>query len=61
MTVVTIPYDILWRPLDWAKTYCPSYITNRVFVDEDGHNDITKISYYFGSEEDATMFLLKWK
>ena len=50
---VTLPYDPLWTPLEWAKEYCPSYITNTAI--EDG-----KICYYFSDDAEATMFKLKW-
>ena len=52
---VTLPYDPVWRPLDWAKKHCSSYITNAV------HScDNTKIDYFFANEKDALMFLLRW-
>lgn len=60
-TVVTLPYDPLWKPVEWAKKNCPSYITNTL------HNkvtelitDQTKINYYFGDAQDATLFALRW-
>lgn len=55
---VTLPYDPLWKPLDWAKEYCSSYITNDVH--RDGDNSSHKIDYFFGNEKDALMFLLRW-
>jgi hypothetical protein len=33
---VTIPYDPIWEPLNWAKKYCSSYITNDMHMD--GYN-----------------------
>lgn len=59
--IVTLPYDPIWQPLDWAKKNCPSYITNR--APERGHNDTYnnyKINYYFGDEKEALMFALRW-
>jgi hypothetical protein len=51
---VTIPYDPFdWKPLEWAKQHCPSYITNF------SYNTAT-IDYCFGNEKEALMFLLKW-
>lgn len=50
---ITLPYDPEWRALQWAKEYCPSYITNKASVG--GH-----IVYYFFNAEDAMMFKLKW-
>jgi hypothetical protein len=51
---VTLPYDPTWQALEWAKKNCPSYITNSA---EFGGKIIY---YYFGTEEDAVMFKLKW-
>ena len=50
---VTLPYDPLWRAVDWALKNCPSYITNTA---QPGN----KICYYFIDEAEATMFKLKW-
>ena len=57
---VTLPYDPWWEPLEWAKTNCPSYITNNVHQDGYYTYDRAKIDYYFGDEKDATFFALKW-
>ena len=61
---VTIPHDPLWLALDWAKKYCPSYITNDVSVESRHifHLDSIgyKIDYFFSDEKDALMFMLKW-
>jgi hypothetical protein len=57
---VTLPYDPMWQALDWAKQHCPSYITNDVH--QDGYNtyDRSKIDYFFGNENEALMFMLRW-
>lgn len=57
---VVLPYDPVWRALDWAKKNCPSYITNDTIVKkypETGYD----IVYFFRDEEDATIFALRWK
>ena len=52
---VTLPYDPVWEPLEWAKKNCSSYITNAV------HScDNTKIDYFFANKKDALMFILRW-
>ena len=58
---VTIPYDPDWRPLVWAKEYCPSYITNDMH--QDGYNtyDHTKVDYHFSDERDVIAFMLRWQ
>lgn len=50
---VTLPYDPMWKALDWAKKHCPSYITNSSGPDG-------TIMYYFGNKNEALMFKLKW-
>lgn len=59
---VTLPYDPLWQPLDWAKTHCLSYITNDVHYD--GHysfdNPDIKVDYFFYDEKEALCFALRW-
>jgi hypothetical protein len=65
--VVTIPYDPVWEPLEWAIKHCPSYVTNA--ATSTAHHDATtgrlvftrhNINYYFGDEKDAIIFKLKW-
>lgn len=63
--VVTLPYDPIWKALDWAKEHCPSYITNDAA--HPGGNkpggdyfSPSVINYYFGSEKDAVIFALNW-
>lgn len=62
-TIVTLPYDPVWRPLAWAKQNCPSYITNRVHNDDGRHffdKTVCKIDYFFRDERDALLFGLRW-
>jgi hypothetical protein len=58
--VVTLPYDPLWTPLDWAKAHCLSYITNRVRQKSTLFGEPQYIDYFFADEKDATLFRLKW-
>lgn len=51
---VTIAWDPLWRPLEWAKQNCPSYITNQSGVKP------STITYYFSDPVDATYFRMYW-
>ena len=57
---VTLPYDPCWEPLEWAKKYCPSYITNDMHCDGYNTYDNTKIDYFFANEKDAMWFVLRW-
>ena len=60
-TVVTLPYDPLWRPVEWAKKNCPSYITNTMSDKlTELVGDRTPINYYFSDARDATLFALRW-
>ena len=56
---VTLPYDPVWKPLEWAKKYCPSYITNDIHKYGNSY-DNTRIDYFFGNEKDAMWFVLRW-
>jgi len=58
---VTLPYDVYWEALTWAKEHCPSYITNDTHMDGYNTYDDTKIGYHFSDEKDAIMFILRWK
>ena len=57
---VDLPVPVEWKsahnPLLWAKTHCPSYITNDA-VQRDGDY---YYRFYFGDEGDRVMFLLRW-
>ena len=57
--IVTLPYDPLWRPLDWAKEHCPSYTTNDIHKYGNSY-DNNRIDYFFGDSRDALIFALKW-
>jgi hypothetical protein len=57
---VTVRHDKLWSALEWAKEYCPSYITNDLHMDGYNTYDYTRVDYFFGSEEDAIAFKLKF-
>lgn len=58
--IVTVPYDPVWRPLKWAKTHCPSYITNDVHKNTNERGKSVQIDYFFNKEADAILFTLKW-
>jgi hypothetical protein len=64
MIKVTLPYDLEWTALDWAKIHCPDYITNSIHKLADATvadwNDWNQIDYFFSSERDAVFFKLKW-
>ena len=56
---VSLPYDPVWSALEWAKKYCPSYITNDVHKNtEPGY--AVRIDYFFGDGKDAVLFSLRW-
>ena len=56
---VTLPYDPIWEPLEWAKKYCPSYITNDIHKHGNSY-DAKRIDYFFATEKDAMWFVLRW-
>jgi len=64
-TIVTLPYDPTWPAVEWAKKHCPSYITNTLSnnIKLGAHTQYagTYINYYFGNEQDALIFKLKWE
>ncbi len=49
-------YERSMEELIWAKTNCPSYITNTI------HHEVTGpiVSYFFVNEKDAAWFILRW-
>jgi hypothetical protein len=70
VVIVTLAYDPLWSPVEWAKKHCPSYITNQLnkslnasFLQDKGfsqHTNKKYIDYLFGNEKDALIFQLRW-
>lgn len=56
-------YDQGQEMLNWAKTYCPSLITNSANIVSGllgtSIAEYTRV-FYFGNEQDATLFRLKW-
>ena len=60
---VTLPYDPVWRALEWAKMTCPSYITNKMTKGPGTTfaNRQMQIDYVFGDQRDAVLFALKWQ
>jgi hypothetical protein len=58
--IVTIPFIPFQEPLCWAKTNCPSYITNDFHQDGYDTYDHTKIDYFFSDDRDAMWFILRW-
>lgn len=61
--VVTLPHDHEWRPLEWAKRHCPSYITNaahRRDANGERRSYDYDIDYFFADERDAVWFQLRW-
>ena len=66
---VILPYDPEWQASTWAKQHCPSYITNdavkQLIPGELKHvagGWVREFSseYFFGDEQDAAMFALRW-
>lgn len=45
-----------YEPLQWAKDYCPSYITNDTVMKGGRYY----YRFFFGSEKDCTLFALRW-
>lgn len=57
--IVTLPYDPVWEAMTWAKTHCPSYITNDMHKYGNSY-DNKRIDYFFDNEQDALLFALRW-
>lgn len=59
---VVLPYDPSWQALEWAKQHCSSYIINQSQSRPGStfSNRQYDIVYYFGNENDAIMFSLRW-
>jgi hypothetical protein len=60
MKYVTLPYDLTWEALAWAKKHSPSYVTNDLHQDGYNHYDLYQIDYFFSDEQDAIWFKLRW-
>ena len=60
MIRVTLPYDPVWKALEWAKENCPNYITNDAHEIGPSSYDNSYIDYFFSNEADAIIFKLKW-
>ena len=56
---VTLPYDPVWKALEWAKEHCPEYVTNAVHKNSEPGQGVL-IDYFFASERDAVFFKLRW-
>lgn len=47
--------------LQWAKKYCPNYITNRAVAISDGYSNAHEYVFYFvPNSPDMTAFALRW-
>lgn len=58
---VDIPYSRAHEAIKWAKENCPNYITfNLKLNDELFENTAMYITLYFGHENDAALFALRW-
>lgn len=45
-----------YKPLEWAKKHCPSYITN----DAIQKNGEYYYRFFFANEKDMALFILRW-
>lgn len=59
--IVTLPYDPVWKALEWAKEHCPSYNTNTLHHSGEWEPKEVYIDYYFDNGGDAVLFALNWK
>ena len=61
--IVILDYDPKWKPMEWAKKHCPSYIANDTTPIHEDFSDTYRyrVNYYFGNEKDALMFRLRWE
>jgi hypothetical protein len=55
---ITLPHVHEWRPLEWAKENCPSYISCTGYLKENTEEGF--IEYYFSETKDMTLFALRW-
>lgn len=58
---VRVSEAVLTEALQWAKKYCPNYITNRAFSVVDGYSTKYEYVFYFApNSPDITAFMLRW-
>lgn len=57
---VTVKREVLDAALDWAKTHCPSYITNDYHMSGYNLYDHSLIDFYFADTKDQVLFMLIW-
>lgn len=60
--IVTLRWTKEKEALEYAKKYCPSYITNTVGLVKNHTVKMSEIcvDYHFADEKDAMMFRLRW-
>jgi hypothetical protein len=60
-TTVTLPFETKWQGASvWARNYCPNFICEDSHCDKNDNWDLTKTDYFFASEKEALMFMLRW-
>lgn len=52
----TSEWEVDYDPLGWAKSHCPSYITNDAVQNQGQYF----YRFYFARERDALLFTLRW-
>lgn len=52
-----ITYVAEYEPLDWAKKYCKSYITNDAVQKQGDYY----YRFFFADERDIVLFKLRWE
>jgi hypothetical protein len=68
---VTLPYHDMEQAVEWAKTHCPSYITNQASASgwnlrrvPGGWVNVPDIDFFFDNtdegERDMVLFILRW-
>lgn len=58
---VRVPQAMGTEALQWAKKYCPNYITNRAIPLADGYSNTHEYIFYFvPNSPDMTAFALRW-
>jgi len=67
-TIITLPWnpEIIWQAAKWASKHCPSYETYEIIHQVFKTNTSTvyrctdSVEYFFGEEQDAVLFSLRW-